>query len=96
MMNDAVTCGAITEVLKAFSRAPGVPKQYVQDKIPACAEKLKAALSTPNSHIYVCGDSIMSNSVADAFSTLLGAYKPVSCSGDTHCVCLSTTSLWSL
>ena len=38
-----------------FSRIPGAPKEYVQDRMMVEAEEIAEMLGDPNSHIYVCG-----------------------------------------
>jgi benzoyl-CoA 2,3-dioxygenase component A len=38
-----------------FSRIPGAPKEYVQDRMMVEAEEIAEMLNDPNSHIYVCG-----------------------------------------
>lgn len=41
--------------LFAFSRVPGVPKQYVQDRLLAQAPEIAERLADPLTHIYLCG-----------------------------------------
>jgi benzoyl-CoA 2,3-dioxygenase component A len=38
-----------------YSRVPGAPKQYVQDRMRARADALGTLLARPRTHIYVCG-----------------------------------------
>ena len=38
-----------------YSRLPGKPKEYVQDRIAAEAEAVAALLADPKTHIYICG-----------------------------------------
>jgi benzoyl-CoA 2,3-epoxidase subunit A len=47
----------------AFSRAPGQPKTYVQDRIRERASDLAALLQDPNTFVYVCGLKSMEEGV---------------------------------
>jgi len=47
----------------AFSRAPGQPKTYVQDRIRERASDLAALLQDPNTFVYVCGLKAMEEGV---------------------------------
>lgn len=38
-----------------FSRLPGLPKEYVQDRMRARAGDVAALLAKPRTHVYVCG-----------------------------------------
>jgi benzoyl-CoA 2,3-dioxygenase component A len=51
----------------AFSRVPGEPKQYVQDRIRERADKVFAMLNDDNCFIYVCGLKSMEAGVLEAF-----------------------------
>jgi benzoyl-CoA 2,3-dioxygenase component A len=51
----------------AFSRAPGEPKQYVQDRIRARADDVARLLDDNNCHIYICGLKGMETGVDEAF-----------------------------
>ena len=51
----------------AFSRVPGQPKQYVQDKIRDRHEDVFRLLSDDNCYIYVCGLKGMEAGVMEAF-----------------------------
>lgn len=51
----------------AFSRVPGEPKQYVQDRIRARADKVFAMLNDDNCFIYICGLKSMEAGVLEAF-----------------------------
>ncbi len=51
----------------AFSRVPGEPKQYVQDRIRARAADVARLLDDANCHVYICGLKGMEKGVDDAF-----------------------------
>lgn len=51
----------------AFSRIPGVPKIYVQDRIRERAEKVARMLRDDDCYIFVCGLKGMEAGVIDAF-----------------------------
>jgi benzoyl-CoA 2,3-epoxidase subunit A len=51
----------------AFSRVPGEPKVYVQDRIRARADKVARMLHDENCYVYVCGLKGMEAGVIDAF-----------------------------
>jgi benzoyl-CoA 2,3-dioxygenase component A len=38
-----------------YSRVPGAPREYVQDRMRARADALGALLAKPRTHVYVCG-----------------------------------------
>jgi len=38
-----------------FSREPGKPKEYVQDRIRACAHPVVTLLASDLTYVYVCG-----------------------------------------
>jgi benzoyl-CoA 2,3-epoxidase subunit A len=50
----------------AFSRTPGAPKTYVQDKLRERAADLAPLLSDPNAYFYVCGLKAMEEGVVMA------------------------------
>lgn len=50
-----------------FSRIPGVPKEYVQDRMLVEAEDVAEMLADPNLHIYICGLRGMEEGVEKAF-----------------------------
>lgn len=52
----------------AFSRVPGQPKTYVQDKIRERAADVGLLLNDPNGYIYVCGLKGMEAGVDQAFA----------------------------
>jgi len=51
----------------AFSRAPGQPKKYVQDRIHERADKVVQMLRDDNCYIYLCGLKGMEEGVLSAF-----------------------------
>jgi len=51
----------------AFSRVPGQPKTYVQDRIRERAEKVVQMLQDDNCYIYLCGLKEMEKGVIEAF-----------------------------
>ena len=52
----------------AFSRVPGEPKRYVQDRIRERGPDVVALLSDPQTYVYVCGLKGMEEGVAQAFA----------------------------
>jgi len=51
----------------AFSRVPGRPKAYVQDRIRERGDAVARLLADDNCYIYVCGVKGMEAGVIDAF-----------------------------
>jgi benzoyl-CoA 2,3-dioxygenase component A len=51
----------------AFSRVPGQPKVYVQDRIREQAAKVARLLQDEHCYVYVCGVKGMEAGVAEAF-----------------------------
>ncbi|KAG2495440.1 hypothetical protein HYH03_006386 [Edaphochlamys debaryana] len=68
----ALSEGALTRVLTAFSREPGQRKQYVQDVISESGAELAPLLQSRACHVYVCGSSNMAQEAAMAFRRILG------------------------
>ncbi|MCX7891400.1 MAG: benzoyl-CoA 2,3-epoxidase subunit BoxA [Burkholderiales bacterium] len=58
----------------AFSRVPGEPKRYVQDRIRERGEKVARMLADPNCYIYVCGLKGMEAGVNEAFADVCRAH----------------------
>jgi benzoyl-CoA 2,3-epoxidase subunit A len=58
----------------AFSRVPGEPKEYVQDRIRARSADVARLLCDANCHVYLCGLKGMEQSVDDAFSDACRAH----------------------
>ena len=52
----------------AFSRVPGQPKRYVQDRIRERGADVAALLADENTFVYVCGLKGMEDGVAQAFA----------------------------
>lgn len=57
----------------AFSRAPGQPKQYVQDLIRNRADKVFAMLENDNAYVYLCGLKGMETGVVEALRDICRA-----------------------
>jgi benzoyl-CoA 2,3-epoxidase subunit A len=53
-----------------FSRVPGAPKQYVQDRLRAERASIGALLSDPACHIYICGLRAMEAGVEAALTDI--------------------------
>jgi benzoyl-CoA 2,3-dioxygenase component A len=51
-----------------YSRVPGQPRTYVQDRIRAEAATVAALLKDQNTHVYVCGLKGMESGVNEAFA----------------------------
>ena len=54
----------------AFSRVPGEPKVYVQDRLKAASETVAPLLTDPAAHIYICGLRGMEAGVDGAFAEI--------------------------
>ncbi|GAQ90485.1 hypothetical protein KFL_006460015 [Klebsormidium nitens] len=70
----AVASGAISAVLVAYSREPGVKKLYVQQKLKESAAELSAMLEAKDGHVYIC-DSRMSAEVSAVIAGIIGKEK---------------------
>lgn len=55
-----------------FSRLPGAPKEYVQDRMMGERAALTEALSSENTFVYVCGLKAMESGVEEAFAKIAG------------------------
>ncbi|HSG95038.1 MAG TPA: benzoyl-CoA oxygenase, partial [Afifellaceae bacterium] len=55
-----------------YSRLPGRPKEYVQDRMRACADDLARLLDDNNTHVFICGLKGMETGVDDAFAGICG------------------------
>jgi benzoyl-CoA 2,3-epoxidase subunit A len=53
-----------------FSRIPGAPKEYVQDRLMVESEEIAEMLGDPNTHIYICGLRGMEEGVEKAFISI--------------------------
>ncbi|MGA0121797.1 MAG: cytochrome P450 [Gaiellales bacterium] len=67
---DAWAADGIVRVDWAYSREPGQPRQYVQDRLRANGEAV-ASLLAAGAHVYVCGDGAqMAPAVRGAFAEI--------------------------
>ena len=55
-----------------YSRSPATQKEYVQDRILAEREKVRALLDDPDTYIYICGLRGMEAGVDAAFAEIAG------------------------
>jgi len=53
-----------------FSRIPGAPKEYVQDRLLVESEEIAELINDPDCHIYVCGLRGMEQGVEKAFISI--------------------------
>ena len=53
-----------------YSRVPGEPKTYVQDRMRATPDEVTAFLKNANTHIYLCGLKGMETGVDEAFADI--------------------------
>lgn len=53
-----------------FSRIPGSPKEYVQDRLQVEEDAVAEMLADPNTHIYICGLRGMEEGVEKAFTNI--------------------------
>jgi benzoyl-CoA 2,3-epoxidase subunit A len=60
----------LIDVQLAFSREPNQPKEYVQDRIRAQAEKVGQWLRDEQTYIYICGHKRMENGVNEALADI--------------------------
>ena len=51
-----------------YSRVPGSPRVYVQDRIRGEASNLSALIASPTTHVYICGLKGMETGVDEAFA----------------------------
>jgi len=58
----------------AFSRAPGEPKRYVQDRIRERGADVARLIADPDTFVYVCGLKGMEEGVAQAFADACRAH----------------------
>ncbi len=57
-----------------FSRIPGAPKEYVQDRMRVEEDAVAALLQDPNTHIYICGLRGMEEGVEKAFTNIAESF----------------------
>lgn len=62
--------GKLIDKQLVFSRLPDAPKEYVQDRMLAQADKLSQLLKSDNTHVFVCGLKDMETGVEAAFETI--------------------------
>lgn len=60
----------LVDVELAFSRVPGKPKEYVQDRIRARKADVVRLLRDPDAFVYVCGLRKMEEGVLQAFAEI--------------------------
>ena len=60
----------LIDVQLAYSRQPGATKEYVQDRILACADTLGPLLQDEDTFVYVCGHKRMEDGVNAAMSKI--------------------------
>ena len=53
-----------------YSRLPGKPKEYVQDRMRVCADDMARLLEDGNTHVFICGLKGMESGVDDAFADI--------------------------
>ena len=63
----------LIDVELAFSREPGQPKEYVQDRLYARGKSIAALLRDENSYIYICGHKRMEAGVQEALTDICAA-----------------------
>ena len=63
----------LIDVQLAFSRVPGRPREYVQDRMRANGSKVARLLADENSYVYICGHKQMEQGVEDAFADVCGS-----------------------
>jgi len=61
---------SLIDVNFAFSRLPGKPKEYVQDKMRERAETLAPLLESPDTYLYICGLKGMELGCEEALSDI--------------------------
>lgn len=66
---------SLIDVELAFSREPGVAKQYVQDRLRARGEDVAKLLSDENTYVYICGHKRMEDGVQDALNDICAAHR---------------------
>jgi len=64
---------SLIDVQMAFSRDQAFPRQYVQDRIRACADKVGAWLLDDDCFVYLCGHKRMEEGVLAAFGEICQA-----------------------
>lgn len=62
--------GSLLRQQLVYSRLPGQPKEYVQDRIRDCADDLSGLLQDERTHIYICGLKGMETGVDEALADI--------------------------
>jgi len=62
----------LIDVQLALSRVPGRQREYVQDRMRACAGKVAHLLGSENTFVYLCGHKQMEEGVDAAFAEVCG------------------------
>ncbi|MEZ4257492.1 MAG: benzoyl-CoA 2,3-epoxidase subunit BoxA [Polyangiaceae bacterium] len=65
----------LIDVELAFSRVPGVPKAYVQDRIRARADDVARLLADDDTFVFVCGHKKMEQGVGEALADVCKMHK---------------------
>ena len=64
----------LIDVQLAFSRVADRPKEYVQDRMRACADKLARLVRDENTCVFLCGHKQMEEGVEAAFAEVCRAH----------------------
>ena len=62
--------GSLLQKHLVFSRIPGSPKEYVQDRLMVEQDAVAEMLADPNTHIYICGLRGMEEGIEKAFANI--------------------------
>ena len=62
--------GSLLQKHLVFSRIPGSPKEYVQDRLMVEQDVVAEMLADPNTHIYICGLRGMEEGIEKAFANI--------------------------
>jgi benzoyl-CoA 2,3-dioxygenase component A len=65
----------VIDISVAFSRGPGQPKHYVQDRIRERSDEVARLLQDNESHIYICGLKGMESGVDEAFRAVCASHS---------------------
>lgn len=65
----------LIDVQLAFSRDPGKPKEYVQDRMRARSDAVARLLDDDNTFVYLCGHKQMESGVDAAFAEICGKHS---------------------
>ncbi len=64
----------LIDVQLAFSRVPGKPREYVQDRMRASGATVARLTADENTYVYICGHKQMEQGVEDAFTDLCSSH----------------------